>query len=169
MVKDIRDEEEVENALAVDGEDVVETIIGCDYAGDRLDEGNASLQEDVDWLADWIGIDGKVGAENDPLIKPEEIEIDGEKYFYWAIPVDRLKKTIEKEMKRRITRIKNELEEPFPDLIGIAYEAYLQKGFYFYLPDWGFMNEIDLYEFVLNNPNNKYENFYVVKTIDYHF
>jgi len=169
MVRDIKNTEEVENALAVDPEDVVEAIRGCDYADDRLEEGEAFVQEDVDWLADWIGIDGKVGMEDAPLISPETIEVDGEKYFYWAIPVDRLKKTIEKEMKRRIIRIKNELEEPHPDLIGIAYEAYLRRGFYFYLPDWGFMNEIDLYEFVLNNPNYKYENFYIVKTIDYHF
>ena len=104
-----------------------------------------------------------------PLINPETIEIDGEEYFYWTIPVNKLKETIEKEIKRRVARIKNELEEPHPDLIEIAYEAYLQKGFYFYLPDWRFLNEIGLYEFVLNNPNNKYENFYIVKTFDYHF
>jgi len=167
MVKNIRDEEEVENALAVDAVDVVEAIRGCDYAGDRLDEGNASIQEDVDWLADWIGIDRRGEA---PLIKPEVVESDGEKYFYWAIPVDKLKETIEKEIKRRVKRIKEELETKNPDMMTIAYKAYLQKGFYFYLPNSGVLNEIDLYEFVLNTGEGKnLKNLYIVKTLDYHF
>jgi len=169
IVTNIRDKEKVENALAVDAIDVVESIRGCDYADDRLEEGEAFVQEDVDWLADWIGIDGKVGMEDAPLIKPEEIEIDGERYLYWVVPVSKLKETIEKEIKRRIARIKKELEKPAPSLIDVAYEAYLGKGFYFYFPEWGFLNAIDLYEYVLNIPNYKYENFYVVKTIDYHF
>jgi len=169
IVTNIREKEKVENALAVDAIDVVESIRGCDYADDRLEEGYAFVQEDVDWLADWVGIDGQVGMEDAPLIKPEEIEIDGERHFYWAVPVDKLKKTIEKEIKKRIERIKKELEKPAPSLIDIAYEAYLGKGFYFYFPEWGFLNAIDLYEYVLNLPKYKYENFYVVKTIDYHF
>ena len=169
IVTNIREKEKVENALAVDAIDVVESIRGCDYADDRLEEGYAFVQEDVDWLADWIGIDGQVGMEDAPLINPEEIEIDGERHFYWAVPVDKLKKTIEKEIKKRIERIKKELEKPAPSLIDIAYEAYLGKGFYFYFPEWGFLNAIDLYEYVLNIPKYKYENFYVVKTIDYHF
>jgi hypothetical protein len=169
IVTNIKDKEKVENALAVDAVDVVEAIRGCDYASDRLEEGEAFVQEDVDWLADWIGIDGKVGMEDAPLIKPEERLVNGVIYSYWAVPVDKLKKTIEKEIKRRIVRIKNALKEPSPSLADIAYEAYLRKGFYFYFPGWGFMNEIDLYEFVLNNPNNKYENFYIVKTLDYHY
>jgi len=168
IVTNIRDKEKVENALAVDAIDVVESIRGCDYADDRLEEGEAFVQEDVDWLADWIGIDGKVGMEDAPLIKPEEIEIDGERYLYWVVPVSKLKETIEKEIKRRIARIKKELEKPAPSLIDIAYEAYLGKGFYFYFPEWGFLNAIDLYEYVLNIPN-KYENFYIVKTLDYHY
>jgi len=169
MVRDIKNTEEVENALAVDAIDVVEAIRGCDYADDRLEEGEAFVQEDVDWLADWIGIDGKVGAESEPLIKPKKIEINGEKYAYWAIPTSKLKATIEKEMKKRVALIKNELEQPHPNLIEIAYDAYLRKDFYFYMPDWGFLNEVDLYEYVLNNSNYRYEHFYVVKTIDYHF
>jgi hypothetical protein len=164
MVSNIKDTEKVETALAVDAVDVVDAIRGCDYADDRLEEGEAFVQEDVDWLADWIGIKGE-----SPLIKPKKIEIDGEMYSYWAIPVGKLKKAIEREIKRRIARIKKKLEEPHPSLADIAYEAYLRKGFYFYFSGWGFMNEMDLYEFVLNNPNNKYENFYVVKTIDYHY
>jgi hypothetical protein len=166
MVLNIKNTEEVETALSIDTEDVIETIRGCDYASDRLEEGEKFVQEDVDWLADWIGIDGMGEA---PLIKPEEIEIDGGRYFYWVVPVDKLKKTIEKEIKKRIARIKKELEKPAPSLIDVAYEAYLRKGFYFYFPEWGFLNEIDLYEFVLNIPSYKYEKFYVVKTIDYHF
>ena len=125
IVTNIRDKEKVENALAVDAVDVVEAIRGCDYADDRLEEGEAFVQEDVDWLADWIGIDGQVGMEDAPLIKPEEIEIDGERYFYWTVPVSKLKETIEKEIKRRIARIKKELEKPAPSLIDVVYEAYL--------------------------------------------
>jgi len=168
IVKDIKNVEEVETALAVDPEDVVEAIRGCDYASDRLEEGYAFVQEDVDWLADWIGIDGQVGMEDAPLIKPQEIEIDGEMYYYWTVPVSKLKGAIEREIKRRIARIKKELEKPDPSLIDIAYEVYLRKGFYFYFPEWGFMNETDLYEFVLKG-SNKYENFYIVKTLDYHY
>ena len=163
MVRNLN-EEEVERALAVDNVDVVEAIRGCDYADDRLEEGNALVQEDVDWLASWIGIKGE-----EPLIKPEVIKIDGVEYYYWAVPVDKLKEAIEEEKKKRVKRIKKELEEEKPDLGTIAYEAYLQKGFFFYLPDLGFLNEIDLYEFVLENTEGRGENFYIVKTIDYHF
>jgi len=151
----------IERALDIYEDDIVNWISGADYASERNEL--HEVQDDVDWLIEWIGKD-------DDLIEPQIVSYDDEDYYYWPIPVEKLKQKLEEEVKRRIENIKKMLESPMPSLHDIAYEAYNQKGFYFWIDGEEFVNEIDLYEFFLNSKHNKdLSTLYVVGSFDYHF
>lgn len=158
------DAEAIEDALNLDENDVVDWIPGADYVVGR---NKAEVQEDVDWLAEWLGIK-RENEKDDNLIKPKVVSYDDEDYSCWPIPVEKLKRRLEKEVRRRVKNIRKLLKEPVPDLHSIAYEAYNQKGFFFWL-DGTLMNEIDFYEFLNSKHNKDLTTLYVVGSFDYHF
>jgi len=153
------EKDKIEEAMSIDEVEIVESIRGCDYAVERYS--TEEMQDDVERLASWIKIKD---------IHSKTICLEDEDITYWVIPVEKLKIAIEKDIKDRIAEIKEELKKENPSLHQIAFTAYNQKGFFFYMPGYGVMNEIDLYELLLNTEKGKNLPYlYVVKTFDYHF
>lgn len=146
---------------SISEEDIVEEIRGVDYAV-VTDE----FEGDIRWLAEVYEI-----PEDD--IKIETYEVDGEKIKIARIKVRHLLAALKKERERRFEAICKELEKEHPSLFEIARKAYLEKGFYAYIPDWGIEPMFIIPEIVKKYPsyfeNNFKEEVYIYKIFDYHF
>jgi len=107
--------------------------------------------DDIEWLQDAYGI--KISKE------------EGDKYFIPSDEIRILKNSLEKIRKKRLETIAYELKKDSPNLWKIAYEAWNQHGFFFYMENciW---NEMELLEYLEKRIPEK---LYVLESYDYHF
>ena len=89
----------------------------------------------------------------------------------FKIKKDELIKALTREKNNRLRKVKEMINEIDRKKINvsswsIAYVMYNQKGFFFYLEDYGLMNEMDLLDSFLQNFKSDY--IYIVASFGYH-
>lgn len=146
-----KSENEIDEVYNLSEDKIVEAI-EADYASS---EDRNEFIESMNWLKDFCSLN----------IQFKERQTESGIILIAVINTNELMNGLTKEKERRIEKVREALERE--DLYDVAYYAYNQKGFYFYLREAGFMNEIDMLDY-LNNFGLP-DIIYVVQTYDYHF
>ncbi len=143
--------EDIENISYPDEVDMA-NFIGADSI---IEEDEKEFKKSVEWLQNCYNLKHVVF---------QKVKLDyGDKVLVAEISKNELFNAIEKEIQERIEAVKQALNER--DLHRVAWEAYNQRGFYFYLDGYDLLNIIDLYRYG-KNLNDK---LYIIRTYDYHF
>lgn len=146
-------EEIADNIDALDEVEIA-AHIKADYA---IKESTDKFKRSIEWLKNCYNLSYL-------NFKQLNIEEYGE-ITVAEIDRDELLKGLQQQKIERLKKVKEALEKE--DLWEIAYWAYNQQGFYFYLKGYGLMNEVDLLESYKDiNFENK---IFIIRTFDYHF
>lgn len=149
LAKSVNEIDEVYDSLS---EDEIVEAIGADYVS--LEDRN-EFMESIKWLKDFCSLN----------IQFEDRQTEYGTILVAVIDTNELMNGLIKEKERRIKKVREALERE--DLYDIAYYAYNQKGFYFYLREAGFLNKIDILNYL--DDFGLPDKIYVVQTFDYHF
>lgn len=148
----VKSENEIDEVYDSLSENEITEAIRADYASS---EDRNEFIESMNWLKDFCSLN----------IQFKERQTESGIILVAVIDTNELMNGLIKEKERRIKKVREALERE--DLYNIAYYAYNQKGFYFYLREAGFMNEIDMLNYL--DDFGLPDRIYVVQTFDYHF
>lgn len=149
LAKSVNEIDEVYGSLS---EDEIVEAVGADYVSS---EDRNEFMESIKWLKDFCSLN----------IQLEEKQTESGTVLVAVIDTNELMDGLIKEKERRIEKVKEALGRE--DLHDVAYYAYNQKGFYFYLREAGFLNEIDILDYM--DSFGLPDRIYIVQTFDYHF
>lgn len=141
---------EVDNITYPDEVEMANSI-GADSI---VEEGEQEFKDSVEWLK---------GCYNLKNVNFRQTPSEFGSILVAEIDKKELVEAAEKEIDKRIEAVKEALEKR--DLWKVAWEAYNQRGFYFYADGYSLMNIVDLHNYAKDFGNK----LYVIRTYDYHF
>jgi hypothetical protein len=167
--EELNDKKKIEeNISELIGLNIEEDIMGLSSINgmDWFDyRGNEQFKEDVEWLIEAYLYQYENGYKID---KKNFIKVDGKPvYVLKEREFEKVRDTIKNRLDKRIEEVKKMFKSKNKNALwfySAARTLYPHDGFWFYIPGYGLVNEVEFY-FAIKDADM----LYIVKSYDYHY